>query len=119
MSRYFNKPGPPPDIKVFILNGEGEYLAGDARDWFFTQDRSRAAIFSYQADRVPEQLEVIRKAEGIHLEPEPVPLNEIYEMCDRCKDLFMPFMTFFDGKSFLCEDCRRHASPRAPRARRA
>jgi formylmethanofuran dehydrogenase subunit E len=44
-----------------------------------------------------------------------VPPEEIYETCDRCKELFMPFMTFFDGKQFLCADCRSRASRRSAR----
>ncbi len=106
----------PPDIKVFIHNTAGQYLAGGATELFFTNDRSLALVLDYRSDRVPEQLELIRRTHGITLVADPVPLEEIYETCDRCKDLFIPFMTFFDGQRFLCPDCRRLVA--ASRSRR-
>ena len=59
---------------------------------------------------------MIGKTYDIVLAADPVPPEEIYETCDQCKDLFMPFMTFFDGKQFLCADCRKRASGRSARA---
>ena len=59
---------------------------------------------------------MIGTTHGIALTAEPVPPEEIYETCDRCKDLFMPFMTFFDGKRFLCPDCRSRFSDRSARS---
>ena len=59
-----------------------------------------------------EQLEMIQKNHGIELTADPVPIAEIYETCDRCQELFVPFMTFFDGKRFLCADCRKLAGHR-------
>jgi hypothetical protein len=112
MPRPSNKQTEPPDIKVVIRNPQGKYLAGNATNWFFTDERSAAIIFDYRADRVPEQLEQIRKAHGLALAADPVPLDEIYETCDRCQELFMPSMILFDGKRFLCAECRRRASPR-------
>ena len=108
-----HKPSEPPDIKVFIRNTRGQYLAQDANGLYFTETRSAALILNYRADGVPDQLEMIEKTHGIELAADPVPPQEIYETCDRCKDLFMPFMTFFDGKQFLCADCRRRGSGRA------
>jgi hypothetical protein len=99
-----------PDMKVFIHNTAGQYLAGGAKELFFTNDRSLALVLDYRADRVPEQLDLIRRTHGITLVVDPVPLSDIYETCDRCKDLFPPFMVFFDGKRFLCSDCRRLAA---------
>jgi hypothetical protein len=116
MTPKSHKPSEPPDIKVFIRNTRGQYLAQDANGLFFTENRSAALILSYRADRVPEQLNIIGRTQGISLTADPVPPEEIYERCDRCKDLFMPFMTFFDGKQFLCADCRRRASGRADRS---
>jgi hypothetical protein len=116
MTRKSAKPNSPPDIKVFIRNAQGKYLAQDANGLFFTDNRAGALIFDYQADSVAQQLELIQNAHGIPLAADPVPPHEIYETCDRCKDLFMPFMTFFDGKQFLCADCRRRGPGRAARA---
>ncbi len=116
MPRKSPRPNAPPDIKVFIRNAGGKYLSRDMNGLFFTEDRSAALIFDYQADAVPDQLELIAKTRGIALSADPVPPEEIYETCDRCKELFMPFMTFFDGKQFLCAECRRRLAPRTPRS---
>ena len=116
MPRKSDRASQPPDIKVFIRDTRGKYLAQDANGMFFTEDRSAAMVFNYRADGVPEQLEMIQRVHGIALAADPVPPQEIYETCDRCKDLFMPFMTFFDGKQFLCAECRRRSSTRDPRA---
>lgn len=115
MPRKSDKPSEPPDIKVFIRNAQGKDLAQDANGLFFTEDRSAAMVFNYRGDGVQEQLVSIQEAHGIALAADPVPPHEIYETCDRCKDLFMPFMTFFDGKQFLCADCRRRAPTRSGR----
>jgi hypothetical protein len=116
MPRKSDKPSEPPDIKVFIRNTRGQYLAQDANGLFFTENRLAALIVNYRADRVPEQLEMIGKTHGITLSADPVPPEEIYETCDRCTELFMPFMIFFDGKLFLCADCRKRSSRRSVRA---
>ena len=115
MLRRSLKSKEPPDIKVFIRNAHGKYLAQDANGLFFSEDRSAAIVLSHRADAVPEQIELIGKTCGIPLIAEPVPPQDIYETCDRCKDLFMPFMTFFDGKQFLCADCRSRSSGRSAR----
>jgi hypothetical protein len=115
MLRTSDKPNEPPEIKVFIRTVRGKYLAEDANGLLFTENRSAALILNYRADRVVEQLEMIGRTHGIALAADPVPPEEIYETCDRCKELFMPFMTFFDGKQFLCADCRSRASRRSAR----
>ncbi len=95
-----------PDFKVLVQNRAGEFLAGGPDKWFFTRDRLHAIVFHYEADHVAEQLETLRVKYGIALEAVPVPLEEVYEACDLCRELFVPFMIFFDGKRFLCADCR-------------
>ena len=116
MPGHSDKLNGPPDIRVVIRNTQGKYLAQDAYGLFFTEDRSAAIVLNYQLDHVPEQLEMIQQKHGMVLAADPVPAEEIYETCDRCKELFMPFMTFFDGKRFLCADCRRQTSTRSGRA---
>ena len=116
MPGHSDKLNGPPDIRVVIRNIQGKYLAQDANGLFFTEDRSAAIVLNYQLDHVPEQLEMIRQKHGMVLAADPVPAEEIYETCDRCKELFMPFMTFFDGKRFLCADCRQRAATRSRRA---
>ena len=116
MPRKSDRPNEPPDIKVMIRDARGKYLAQDVHGLFFTEDRAAALVFNYRSDGVPEQLERIRKLHGMALAADPVPPEEIYETCDRCKDLFMPFMTYFDGKQFLCADCRKRATRSSGRA---
>jgi len=94
-----------PDIRVRVRNPQGRYLAQDAGGLFFTDDPTRAVVLDLKGDEVEEQLRKIRDAAGVVLVADPVPLEEIYENCDRCKDLFMPFMIVFDGRRFLCPDC--------------
>jgi hypothetical protein len=94
------------DYRVVVRNARGQYLAEDSTRRFFTDDRSQAMVFNFRTDNVQEQLEAILKEQGVLLTADPVPPEEIYETCDRCKELFMPYMTFFDGKQFLCADCR-------------
>ena len=113
MPRRSNKLTEPPDIRVFIRNAQGKYLAQDANGLFFTEDRSAALVFNYRSDSVLEQLAIIKTTHGLALTAEPVPPEEIYETCDRCGDLFMPFMILYDGKQFLCPDCRRRLSARS------
>ncbi len=107
MPAHSEKTNPLPDIKVFIRNTQGKYLAQDGTGLFFTDDRASAIILGYKSDRVPEQLEAIQRTQGVTLAADPVPPEEIYESCDRCNELFMPFMTYYDGKFFLCGDCRK------------
>ena len=43
-------------VKVLIVNDDGQYLAGTATNWEFTDDRSQARVFDYQEDRVAETI---------------------------------------------------------------
>ena len=115
MGRNNYNPNETPDIRVMVRNAQGKYLAQDDYGLFFTEERSVAIVFNYRSDCVADQLTMLQKTRGITLAAEPVPPEEIYETCDRCKDLFMPFMIFFDGKRFLCVDCRRGVAARSAR----
>jgi hypothetical protein len=93
-------------VQVLIVNDDGQYLAGTATDWEFTDDRRKARVFNFQADRVAERIELVRKAQGrtwiaVRLDP-----REIFEFCDRCGCRKLAFEMFFDGRQFLCGDCR-------------
>jgi hypothetical protein len=93
-------------VKVLIVNDDGQYLAGTATEWEFTDDRTRARVFDYVGDRVAEQIELVRKAHGrvwIAVKLDPL---EVYEFCDRCGCRMRAFRAFFDGAQFLCEDCK-------------
>ncbi len=93
-------------VKVLIVNDDGQYLAGTALHWEFTDNRNRARVFDYEEDQVAEKIELIRRVHGrvwiaVKLDP-----REIYEFCDRCGRRMRAFRTFFDGHQFLCGDCR-------------
>jgi hypothetical protein len=97
-------------VKVLIVNDDGQYLAGSATDWEFTDDRGKAKVFDYWADRVAERIELVRKAHGrvwiaVKLDP-----REVYEFCDRCGRRMRAFRAFFDGQQFLCVECHEHVS---------
>lgn len=107
------------DFRVVIRNPTGQYLMDDSRNIFFTDDRSQATVFHYRGDNVQEQIDAILKTQGVALVADPVPPEEVYETCERCKELFMPYMIFFDGQQFLCTECRKALAARRPRPARA
>jgi hypothetical protein len=92
-------------IKVLIVNEHGQYLAGTAMHWEFTEDRTRARVFDYQKDHVPEQLRLVRRVYGtiwiaVKLDPQ-----ETFEFCDRCGTRMTAQHAVFDGRQFLCREC--------------
>ncbi len=92
---------------VRIRNAEGKYLCGDARGMTFLEDISKALVFDCRRHGIQQQLEHLREAQGILLEPVPVDPKEIHETCDGCGRLLLSFQVFFDGKQYLCSECRR------------
>ena len=97
-------------LKVLIVNDEGQYLAGTATHWEFTDDRTRARVFDYAGDRVAEMITLVRRSEGtvwvaVRLDP-----REAHEFCDRCGCRMEAWQTFFDGAQFLCHECRTQPS---------
>ncbi len=95
--------------KVFITSPDGSYLSGSGKQWAFTEHRNKATVFDYARDRVAEQLEGLRKTQGIVLRIVTVDPREIHERCDSCDQLVTPAKAFFDGKQFFCGDCRGDA----------
>src|SRR5712671_1841910 len=99
----------PDAIKVLIVNEEGQYLAGTATRWEFTEERMRARVFDYSQDHVAEMLRVVKSAHAtvwiaIKLDP-----REGYEFCDHCGSRMTAVLSFFDGRQFLCSSCREKA----------
>ncbi len=93
-------------IKVLIVNEDGQYLAGTATHWEFTEDRTRARVFDYAQDHVADQLQLVRNAYqtiwiAVKLDP-----REAYEFCDRCGARMTATQAWFDGGHFLCPGCR-------------
>ena len=94
------------DIKVIVRTPAGQYLAGSPGNWSFSPDRYEAIVFDLMAHRVAALLEVVRQSTGLDLEIVPVPMQQIYEACDECEQIAWPWMTYFDGKQFLCAKCK-------------
>ncbi len=98
-------------IKVLIVNEEGQYLAGTATHWEFTEERTRARVFDYQRDRVAEQIQLVRKAHGMVWVALKLDPSETFEFCDRCGARMTSWRAFFDGHQFLCMVCREQPPP--------
>jgi len=99
-------------VKVLIVNEDGQYLAGTATQWEFTEDRSRARVFDYVEENVASILGLIQKSHGtvwiaVKLDP-----REAYEFCDCCGARMTALRAFFDGTQFLCPACRMTPEPR-------
>ena len=101
-------------MKVRIRNQEGQYLAGGSAQLGFSPDSSKAIVFDYDGHHVAEQLEILRKTQGVALEVEEVDPREILETCDQCARLVSPFSIAFDGISFLCPQCAPNAGGQIP-----
>jgi hypothetical protein len=97
-------------VKVLIVNDDGQYLAGTATHWEFTDDRAQARVFDYLGDRVADTIELIRKAHGRVWIPVKLDPHEVYEFCDRCGCRMRAVRTHFDGRQFLCLTCRKTGS---------
>jgi len=107
----FGRMNDPAAIKVLIVNEEGQYLAGTAAHWEFTEDRSVAKVFDYLQDHVADQIRLVRRAYGkvwvaVRLDP-----SETFEFCDRCGGRMSAVEAFFDGQQFFCTDCKIHSQP--------
>ncbi len=103
-------------IHVVIQNFNGQYLAGHQGAWVFSSNLEDARVFDFVADHIPEQLEILKSRHGLDLAAVPVDPRERYESCDRCGDRVMSFRIFFDGKEYLCPDCRE-TEPQAEQTR--
>ncbi len=97
----------PRGIKVLLRTLDGRYLAGEPEAWSFTPISSEARVFSYIADRIPEQLERLERDHGLVLLAVPVDPHDRYETCDRCGSRMLAFRAFFDGHEYLCPECRK------------
>ena len=91
---------------VRVRNSEGKYLTEEGGQLGFCSDIKRARIFDCRRDRVEHQLAYLRLMRGLVLEVEPVDPKEIHETCDCCGRLALSFQVYFDGKRYLCEQCR-------------
>jgi hypothetical protein len=97
-------------VKVLIVNDDGQYLAGTATHWEFTDDRSDGRVFDYVEDRVAETIELVRKAHGRAWKAVKLDPQEVDEFCDRCGCRIQALQIYFDGRRFLCANCKKTAS---------
>ena len=93
-------------IRVIIRNERGQYLTGTSTAWLFSDDRAQARVFDYWRDRIPEQIELVRRVHGATWIPVRLEPREAHEICDRCGRHILCFHAFFDGHQFLCGSCR-------------
>src|SRR5262245_27626798 len=98
-------------IKVLIVNEHGQYLAGTASHWDFTEDRIRARVFDFHKDEIPEQLALVRKIYGIIWTAVKLDPSQTNEFCDRCGTRMTALQAVFDGTEFLCRECQTSANP--------
>jgi len=98
------------EIKVVLQSPEGKYLAGSGMNPCLVEERTRAVVLDYFADRVEYKIAVIRENSGIEFRPVALAPREVYEICDGCQRLGMPCETFFDGRHFLCAACKTEAN---------
>jgi hypothetical protein len=96
----------PGAVKVLIVNEEGQYLAGTATAWGFTDERSQARVFDYWQDHVPEMLALVKNAHAEVWIAVKLDAYEADEFCDRCGSRISALTAFFTGKEFLCIACR-------------
>jgi len=94
------------DVHVVIRNFDGQYLTGFQGAWGFSDQVAQAKVFGYVADHIPEQLQLLKQNQGLWLEAVPIDPRERYETCDHCGQRMMSFRVYFDGKEYLCPDCR-------------
>ncbi|HEY5911308.1 MAG TPA: hypothetical protein VJA21_11965 [Verrucomicrobiae bacterium] len=96
----------PHAIHVVLQSWDGKYLAGQTGAWSFSDQIDQARVFDYIADRIPEQLEKLEQGHGISLAVLPLDPRARFETCDRCGERMMAFRIYFDGKEYLCPECR-------------
>jgi hypothetical protein len=94
-------------IHVVIRNFCGQYLAGNQGAWVFSNHLEQARIFDYVADRIPEQLALLERDHGLILDVVPIDPRERYETCDHCGKQVMAFRAYFNGREYLCPECRK------------
>ena len=96
--------------KVLLRSLDGAYLAEIEGQWRLTRDRSTARVCDYLRDHIADQLQRLEQTKGLVLLAEPVNARETCETCDQCSRSVPPVNAYFDGKRFLCPQCRGGAS---------
>jgi hypothetical protein len=95
------------DRKVLLRTPDGMYLSRGSDDLRLSNDVYSAVVCDYLKDQVEEKLSLLQRVHGLVLQAVPLNWEDIYETCDRCRQMVVPLRVFFDGKQFLCEECRK------------
>jgi len=85
------------------------YLGGDANGWRLLNNVYGAVLFDQDPVQLSRTLTLLRGATGLTLEAVPLRLEAVFETCDRCRAMVIPLVAFFDGREFLCPDCRNQS----------
>jgi hypothetical protein len=100
--------------KIVIRTSEGRYLSGSGDGLHLVNDIYRAVMLDPAEFQVEETLLELRKVTGLVFEALPLKLEEVFETCDICEQMLIPIMTFFNGRNFLCQKCRKAGLGGAP-----
>jgi hypothetical protein len=96
----------PDDYKVVLRTADGLYLTGSQGNLMLSNDVYGAVVFDYRADSIAAMVTRLERLHGLVLTAVPLNPDEIFETCDRCRQMSIPLLLVFDGKQFLCERCR-------------
>ena len=99
----------PHAIRVLLRNPEGLYLAGTEQAARFTPHPAEARVFDFLADQVAARIEGDCAQHGLVWTVVRADPRAGFETCDRCGRQVMAFKVVFDGRAFLCADCRSQA----------
>jgi hypothetical protein len=92
--------------KVVIRTTQGRYLGGDVNSLRLVNDIYGAVLLDPAEVQMEETLLELQNVTGLVFEAMPLKMEEVFETCDGCGQMAVPFTVFFDGRKFLCLDCR-------------
>jgi hypothetical protein len=96
-----------PVVKVLILTADGHYLARKRGGWRLTSDRSEATVFDYPAPGFADEIRRVPDVLGSVFVLQPADSFKADEICDGCGRVVRSSSAFFDGKQFLCPECKK------------
>ena len=91
---------------MLVQTLDGRYLTGEGEAWTLTNDWAKAAILDFPALHLADKLKTIPNAAENIFVLVPFDAFSPYETCDRCGRRVRSWKTFFDGRQFLCPQCR-------------
>ena len=97
----------PENPKFVVRTPDGMYLSRGQKGLSFVNDIYGAVLLDPKEVKVEDLLLKLQTLTGVLFEAVPLVLEEVFEICDQCAQLAVPLQVFFDGKSFLCPNCRK------------